>query len=195
MKVCIYTRVSTSNQTTENQRHDLLKVAAARGWNVVAQLSDEGVSGKHGRSKRPALDKMLKEAVRGKFDLIAVWSVDRLGRSLQNLVETVNELHAVGVDLYIHQSAIDTSTPAGKLSFQIFGALAEFERSMITDRVLAGMETAKRNGVKIGRPSNLTETVKASIIALRAQNHPIRKIASELKVGTQTVYTVLREAA
>jgi DNA invertase Pin-like site-specific DNA recombinase len=195
MKVAIYTRVSTSSQTTENQRHDLLKVAAARGWNVAAQFTDEGISGSKGRSERPALDKMLKEAVRGKFDLIAVWSVDRLGRSLQNLVETVNELHAVGADLYIHQQAIDTSTPAGKLSFQIFGALAEFERSMIRDRVLAGMETAKRNGVKIGRPSNLTDTVKASIIALRAKNHPIRKIASELKVGTQTVYMVLREVA
>jgi DNA invertase Pin-like site-specific DNA recombinase len=122
----MYCRVSTPSQTTANQRHDLGRVAAARGWNVVAQFSDDGIGGAKGRSGRPALDALLKAAVRGEFDLLAIWSIDRLGRSLQHLVETVNELRSVGVDLYVHQQAIDTSSPAGKLAFSVFGALAEY---------------------------------------------------------------------
>ena len=191
MRVAIYTRVSTSNQSTENQRHDLERVAALRGWTIVESFNDEGISGAKGRSDRPALDSLLKAAVRRKFDLVAVWSVDRLGRSLQHLVETVNELRAVGVDLYLHQQAIDTSTPAGKLTFSVFGALAEYERSLIRERVRAGLDRAKRNGVKLGRPSNLNDTVRAAIVALRAKDVPIRHIASQLRVGTGTVYQVL----
>jgi DNA invertase Pin-like site-specific DNA recombinase len=143
---CI-TAVSTASQTTKNQRRDLERVAAARGWNIFAQFSDEGISGAKGRGDRPALDALLKGAVRGEFDLLAVWSIDRLGRSLQHLVETVNELKAVGIDLYVHQQAIDTSTPAGKLAFSVFGALAEHERDLIRERVRAGLERARRNCV------------------------------------------------
>src|ERR1039457_5564284 len=102
LRVALYLRVSTSNQTTENQLADVERVAALRGWNIVETFQDEGISGAKGRSDRPALDRMLKDAVRGKFDLIAVWSIDRLGRSLQHLIETVNELKSVGVDLYLH---------------------------------------------------------------------------------------------
>jgi DNA invertase Pin-like site-specific DNA recombinase len=121
LRAALYLRVSTSNQTTENQRIDLEKVATNRGWQIVETFRDEGISGSKNRTDRPALDRMLKEAVRRKFDLIAVWSIDRLGRSLQHLIETVNELQAVGVDLYIHQQAIDTTTPAGKLAFAYSG--------------------------------------------------------------------------
>lgn len=140
LKVALYLRVSTSNQTTENQRIDLERVAALRGWTIVETYQDHGISGSKGRGDRPELDRMLKVAVRGKFQVIAVWSLDRLGRSLQHLIETVNELQAVGVDLYMHQQAIDTTTPAGKLAFSIFGAFAEFERSITVERVRAGLD-------------------------------------------------------
>jgi DNA invertase Pin-like site-specific DNA recombinase len=169
----------------------LERVAVARGWTIVAQFSDDGISGGIGRDGRPALDSMLKAATRGEFDLVAVWALDRLGRSLQHLVETVNELKALGVDLYSHQQSLDTSTPAGRLAFQVFGALSEYERSLMKERVKAGIERARRNGTKLGRPTNLNASVRAAIIALRASDQPIRRIASQLKVGTGTVYRVL----
>jgi DNA invertase Pin-like site-specific DNA recombinase len=195
LKVALYLRVSTSAQNTENQRVDLERVAALRGWSIAEIYTDHGISGAKGRSDRPDLDRMLKDAVRGKFQIIAVWSLDRLGRSLQHLIETVNELQAVGVDLYLHQQALDTTTPAGKLAFSIFGAFAEFERSLIRERVKVGLERAKRNGVRLGRPSNLNDAVRAAIVGLRAKDVSIRKIASQLKVGTGTIYSVLASAA
>ena len=194
LRAAIYARVSTTSQTTENQLHDLERVAVLRGWTIVGVFTDDGISGSKGRAERPALDALLKTATRREVDLIAVWSIDRLGRSLQHLVETVNELHAVGVDLYMHQQAIDTSTPSGKLAYSIFGAFAEFERSLIRERVRAGLDRAKRSGVKLGRPSNLSASVRNSILELRAQRTPIRKIASQLNVGTGTIYQVLRAA-
>lgn len=190
-RVALYLRVSTSNQNTANQLADLDRVATLRGWHTVEIYRDEGISGAKGRSDRPALDRMLKDAIRKRFDLVAVWSIDRLGRSLQHLIETVNELQAVGIDLYMHQQAIDTTTPAGKLAFSIFGAFSEFERSLIRERVMSGLDRARKNGIKLGRPTNLTESVRNSIIELRGQQTPIRKIAAQLRVGTGTVYTVL----
>jgi DNA invertase Pin-like site-specific DNA recombinase len=194
-RAAIYSRVSTTAQSTENQRYELECVSKARGWAAAGHYSDEGISGAKGRRERPGLDALLKAAVRGELDLIAVWSLDRLGRSLQDLVGIVNELQAVGVDLYIHQQALDTSTPAGKLAFSVFGALAEYERELIRERVRAGIERAKRNGVKLGRPSILNGTVRAAIVELRTKNVSIRKIASQLRVGTGTVYQVLAAAA
>jgi DNA invertase Pin-like site-specific DNA recombinase len=194
-RVAIYARVSTSAQSVDNQRHELCRLAEVRGWCVSNEYTDSGVSGSKGRSQRPALDALLKAAVQGEFDVVAVWSIDRLGRSLQHLVETVNELHALGIDLYIHQQALDTSTPAGRLAFQVFGALSEYERELIRERVRAGIDRAKRNGTRLGRPTNLNASVRAAIIALRANDHPIRKIAAQLRVGTGTVYRVLKDAA
>lgn len=126
--------------------------------------------------------------------MIAVWAIDRLGRSLQHLVTVVNDLQALGVGLYIHQQQLDTTTPSGKLCFSMFGAFAEFERNIIRQRVVAGLERAKKNGVKLGRPTNLNDSVKAAIVALRAQDHSIRHIAAQLRVGTGTVYKVLQAA-
>jgi len=193
-RVALYYRVSTTAQSTESQRLDLERVAAARGWSVVSTYSDEGISGPKGRDARPGLDALLKAATRGEISLVAVWSLDRLGRSLQNLLETVNELHSVGVDLYIHQQALDTSTPAGKLAFSVFGALAEYERELIRERVKAGLERARRNGTRLGRPTNLNDSVRAAIIELRARDMSIRRIAAQLRVGTGTVYQVLSSA-
>jgi DNA invertase Pin-like site-specific DNA recombinase len=191
VRTAIYMRVSTSSQSTENQRHELLRTAQGRHWEVVAEYTDDGISGAKGRADRPALDALLKDAVRGKFNLIAVWSVDRLGRSLQHLIEIVNEMESVGVDLYFHQQVLDTTSPSGKLAFSIFGALSEFERALIRERVKAGIERARRNGTRLGRPTNLNDSVRAAIIALRASDMPIRRIAAQLKVGTGTVYNVL----
>ena len=194
MKTALYLRVSTAQQTTENQRLELERVAAARGWQIVATYRDDGISGAKGRDERPGLDALLKAASRRQFDLIAVWAIDRLGRSLQHLVTTVNDLQAVGVALYIHQQQLDTTTPSGKLCFSMFGAFAEFERNLIRERVKVGIERAKKNGVKLGRPTNLNDSVKAAIVALRAKDHSIRHIAAQLRVGTGTVYKVLQAA-
>ena len=189
-RVAFYYRVSTASQTTDNQRHDLVRVASMRNWTVVETFQDEGISGTKHRSERPALDALLKGATRGDFDLVAVWAIDRLGRSLQHLVETVNELRAVDVDLYVHQQAIDTSTPAGKLAFSVFGALAEYERELIRERVRVGLDRAKRNGVRLGRPSNLNDAVRAGIIESRGRyirSRASRK-GSESELGRSTRY-------
>jgi DNA invertase Pin-like site-specific DNA recombinase len=190
-RVAIYCRVSTSSQSTENQRHELQRVAEARGWNVVQRYSDDGISGSKARSDRPGLDAMLKGAVRREFDVLAVWSIDRLGRSLKHLIEIVNDLKSVGIELYVHQEGMDTTTAAGMMTFSVFGALAEFERSMIRERVKAGLDRARRNGTRLGRPTNLNASVHAAIVALRKNGIPIRKIAADLRVGTGTVYRVL----
>jgi DNA invertase Pin-like site-specific DNA recombinase len=183
MRVAIYTRVSTNHQTTENQRLELRRVAECRGWKIVKEYTDDGISGAKGRDQRPALDAMLKAATRRDFDLVATFAVDRLGRSLQNLLETVNELHSVRCDLYLHQQAIDTSTPAGRLAFSVFGAMAEFERSLIRERVAAGLARAKANGTKLGRPSNMNDGLRAAIVALRGKGQSIRQISAGFGLG------------
>jgi DNA invertase Pin-like site-specific DNA recombinase len=194
MRVALYCRVSTAHQSSDNQLQELERVASTRGWNVVRTFRDDGISGAKGREERPALDALLKAASRREIDLIAVWSIDRLGRSLQNLVTVVNDLQALGVGLFIYQQQLDTTTPSGRLCFSMFGAFAEFERNLIRDRVRVGLERAKKNGVKLGRPTNLNDSVRAAIVALRAQDHSIRHIARQLRVGTGTVYQVLRAA-
>ena len=145
-RVAIYTRVSTDGQSVENQRRELLAVAERRGWEIVQEYSDHGISGAKDRDKRPAFDRMLRGATRREFDMIAAWSVDRLGRSLQHLVAFLGEVHGAGVGLYLHQQALDTSTPAGEAMFQMCGVFAQFERSMIVSRVNAGLKRARANG-------------------------------------------------
>src|SRR5215831_7904433 len=140
-----------SVHTTENQRRELEAVAARSGWQVVDLYVDKGVSGAKGRDKRPNFDRLLKDATARKIDMIASWSVDRLSRSMQDLVGFLNELQALGCDLYLHQQAIDTTTPSGRAMFQMCGVFAEFERAMIRERVNAGLARAKDKGVKLGR--------------------------------------------
>ncbi len=189
-KAAIYARVSTDRQTTENQLRELREVAERHGWSVVAEHVDQGVSGVKGREKRPALDKLLKAANRREFDIIMAWSVDRLGRSLQHLVVFLDDIHAKGVDLYLHQQNIDTSTPSGKAMFQMAGVFAEFERSMIQERVRAGLKRARDQGKTLGRP-RVTEAVEDRIKRERAQGKGILAIARELKVGTSVVQRVI----
>src|SRR4249920_1578332 len=146
-RAAIYLRVSTDEQTTENQERALRDVAGRSGHEIVAVYRDEGISGSKGRDKRPGFDAMHKDASRRKFDIVMAWSVDRLGRSLQDLVGFLSELHSLGIDLALHQQGIDTTTPAGKAMFQMMGVFAEFERSMIQERV-SPVQTALRNCTK-----------------------------------------------
>jgi len=145
-RAALYVRVSTDRQTVENQVAKLAEVAAARGWEIVATFSDAGISGAKGRRDRPGLDDMLKQAQRGKFDVVMAWAIDRVGRSLIDLLGTIQHLEACKVDLYLDQQQIDTTTPSGRLLFQVTGAFGEFERSMIRERVNAGLARAKAAG-------------------------------------------------
>ena len=193
-RVALYLRVSTGEQTTENQRRELEAVAKQRGWQIVAVYEDKGVSGAKGRDKRPQFDAMLKDAVRGQYDVLAVWAVDRLGRSLQDLVATLSDLHGAGVDLFLHRQAIDTTTPSGKAMYQMLGVFAEFERSMIQERVKAGLERAKAKGVQLGRP-RLPGKRREEILRLHREGTSQRAIARSVGVALGTVQNVLREAA
>jgi DNA invertase Pin-like site-specific DNA recombinase len=166
-KVAIYARVSTDKQTCENQLIELRAVAERGGYTIVQEFIDSGISGAKGRADRPALDAMMKAASQRKFDLILVWSIDRLGRSLQNLVELLNDLQSMKVDLMFLQQGMDTSTSSGRMMFSIFGALAEFERNLIRERVIAGQNRAKARGVKMGRPSKMNDGLRSAIQLLR----------------------------
>jgi DNA invertase Pin-like site-specific DNA recombinase len=192
MKVAVYARVSTAHQAADNQLHELQRVASLRGWNIVATFRDDGISGSKGRDGRPALDQMLKAASKREFDLIAVWSIDRLGRSLQHLVTTVNDLHAQGVQLYFHQQAIDTTTPSGKLMFGVFSSFAEFERDLIRERIRLGVERARREGKKLGRPSSVTESTRAAIVELYKKGMSPKKISQTLRCGVGTAFHTLK---
>jgi DNA invertase Pin-like site-specific DNA recombinase len=193
MKVAIYARVSTAHQTADNQLHELQRVAALRGWTIVATYRDDGISGAKGRDGRPALDQMLRAAAKREFDLIAVWSIDRLGRSLQHLVTTVNDLHAQGVQLYFHQNAIDTTTPSGKLMFGVFSSFAEFERDLIRERIKLGVERARKEGKKLGRPSSVTDSTRAAIVELYKKGMSPKKISQTLRVGVGTAFHTLKQ--
>jgi DNA invertase Pin-like site-specific DNA recombinase len=192
-RVALYLRVSTTNgQTTENQQRELEAVAQRSGWRIVRVFEDNGVSGAKGRDKRPGLDAMMKDATRREFDLIAAWSVDRLGRSLQHLVGLFGELQALGVDLYLHQQHVDSSTPSGKALLQMSAVFAEFERAMLRERVNAGLARAKASGKRLGRPRAKGATVKR-IRELRAQGLGMIAIAKRLHCGGGTVQRALRD--
>lgn len=193
LRAAFYLRTSSNERTVENQRRELEAAAAQRGWVIVATYADEGISGSKGRDKRPGLDAMLKDAVRGRFDVVMCWAVDRMGRSLVDLVGTLQDLHGAKVDLFLHQQAIDTTTPAGRAMFGMMGVFAEFERSMIQARVKAGLARAKENprpGAKaIGRPK-VGADVEAAIAARLAAGQGMLKVAKALGVGSGTVQRV-----
>jgi DNA invertase Pin-like site-specific DNA recombinase len=191
-RAAIYVRVSTDRQTVENQLRELRQIAERRGWEVVKEYNDAGISGSKGRNDRPGLDEMLKDAQRRRFDVIMSWAIDRLGRSLIDLLGTIQQLEACGVDLYLDQQAIDTTTPTGRLMFQITGAFAEFERSMIRQRIRAGLRRAVEAGKQLGRPKIDPALEKRIQSQLRAGKGMLA-IARECKVGTGTVQRIARE--
>ncbi len=151
-RAAIYLRVSTQDQTTSNQEHELRQVAERAGWQLAKVYKDHGISGAKSRNGRPAFDALCRDATKRQFDVVMAWNVDRLGRSLKDLVAFLSELHALGIDLFLHQQGLDTTTPAGKAMFQMLGVFAEFERSIIQERVRAGLRRAKREGKRLGRP-------------------------------------------
>ena len=151
-RAVLYLRVSTLDQTTANQERELREIAGRMGCDIVHVYKDHGISGAKGRDKRPAFDRLCRDAAKRQFDMVMAWSVDRLGRSLQDLVGFLSELHALKIDLFLHQQGLDTTTPAGKAMFQMMGVFAEFERAMIQERVRAGLARAKSEGKRLGRP-------------------------------------------
>ena len=190
-KVAIYARVSTDKQTCENQLQELRATAERMGYTVVAEFVDSGISGMKTRQDRPALDSLMKSATQRKFDIVMCWSIDRLGRSLQNLVEILNEMQSMKIDMFFLQQGMDTTTPSGRMIFSVFGAIGEFERNLIRERVIAGQKRAVANGVKIGRPSKMNDGMRSAIKLLRDKGMGIKQIAKELQVGIGTVYSVL----
>ena len=161
---------------------------------MVEVYADNGVSGAKGRKQRPGLDALLKDASRGRYSVILAWALDRLGRSLLDLLDTLSELELAGVALVLHQQAIDTTTPAGRMFFQVTGAFAEFERAMIRSRVKAGLDRAKARGVRLGRPRTGAK-IEAAIRSRLARGEGVKKVAKAIGVGNGTVSRIKGEMA
>jgi DNA invertase Pin-like site-specific DNA recombinase len=193
-RAALYLRVSTDGQTSDNQRMALEAVAEQRGWSVVAVYDDNGISGAKGRAKRSGLDKMLKDAGRAQFDVVMSWAMDRLGRSLADLIDTLRTLESANVDLFLHHQAIDTTTPAGRMFFHVMGAFAEFERDMIRARVNAGLARAKARGVRLGRP-NVSRKVETAVRARLAAGDGVLKAARAAGCGTSVAQRIKAEMA
>jgi DNA invertase Pin-like site-specific DNA recombinase len=194
-KAVIYSRVSTNEQTVENQLRVLREVAEKRGLEVVREISDEGISGAKGRNERPGFDELIKGSVKNEWDIILVWDVSRLGRSLKHLVSFLEDIQSAHCDLYIHQSGIDTSTPSGKMMFGMLSVFSEFERSMIRERVIAGQQRAVANGIKLGRKTNVNDGIITAVYHMRQNNISIKRIAKDLQIGVGTVYKILDKVA
>lgn len=193
-RVALYVRVSRDDQTTENQARELRQWAKNAGHEIVKVYTDHGISGAKGRDKRPAFDAMLKAAVRREFDVLAVWSSDRLGRSLPHLVEVLQTIQGTGTGLYIHTQALDTTTPSGRAMFGMLGVFAEFEREMIVERTKAGLARAKAAGKVLGRPKVAADLERKAKAMLKGGTG-ILKTARTLGLGTSTVSRIRAEMA
>jgi DNA invertase Pin-like site-specific DNA recombinase len=193
-RAVLYLRVSTTEQTTANQERELREIAGRMGCEIVKVYKDHGISGAKGRDKRPAFDALCRDAAKRQFDMVMAWSVDRLGRSLQDLVGFLSELHALRIDLFLHQQGLDTTTPAGKALFQMMGVFAEFERSMIQERVRAGLRRAKSEGRRLGRPPIAPALQQRIREALNkpGRTEGVRKIAARFGVDPGTVQRISR---
>lgn len=195
--VALYLRVSTDGQTVTNQRRELESVAKRAGWKIVDVYQDKGISGAKGRNGRPELDRMLNDATRRRFKKLLVWDLSRLGRSLRDLISITDNFQDLSIDLYVHKDAIDTGTASGRLFFHIVGAIGEFERERIRERINAGLARAKAEGKKLGRPEGTTkDKVKhqTEIVSLRDAGMSIRKIASTVRISTSTVQAALKRS-
>ncbi len=192
-RAAMYLRVSRDDQTTENQRLVLAGVAEHRGWVVTEIYEDAGISGAKGRDRRPAFDQMLKDAVRRKFDILAVWSIDRLGRSVLHVANALAELDAAGVALYSDQQGIDSTTPMGRAMIQMASVFGEQERETLRSRVIAGLDRVRQQGVKkLGRPK-VGRKVEEAIREHLSAGHGILKVAAMVGVGSGTVQRIRRE--
>ena len=182
--VGIYARVSTDRQTVDMQIHELKEYIKRRGWNLYREFIDQGYSGSD--TKRPAFQDMMNEAKKRKFDVLLVWKLDRLSRSMKDLVMVLNELGGLGIDFVSYDNNLDTSTPTGKLVFHVIGAVAEFEKDIIKERVKAGLENAKRKGKKLGRPG-VGDSVIEEAKVLRGEGKSFRTIGKQLGISEGVV--------
>ena len=193
-KVAIYTRVSTLDQTIDNQLIELRDHCSRMEWEVVKEYSDEGLSGTLSREKRPALNALIKDAYRKRFDSVICWDISRIGRSMKELVLFLSDMKDKGVGICSVRQGFDTSTTMGEIMFQFVGILSSWEREMIRERTLAGLERAKSEGKTLGRRKVTNDTMTAKIIELRTAKKSIRDIASEVGVSRGTVSNVLKVA-
>lgn len=195
-RVALYARVSTDGQTVENQLEELREVARRHDWEIVHVFADRGISGTKGRDERPALNSLIEAIARRDVDMVAAWSVDRLGRSLQHLIPFLADLQAKEIGLFLLRQGLDTSTPSGRAMFQMLGVFAEFEAAMIRERVRAGVARAKRKGTKSGRPIGRPKLDPARETTVRealAGGAGILKVARAVGVGTGTVARIAEE--
>jgi DNA invertase Pin-like site-specific DNA recombinase len=190
-RAVLYLRVSTLDQTTANQERELRAIAGRMGCEIVKVYKDHGISGAKSRNGRPQFDALCRDATKRQFDVVMAWSVDRLGRSLPDLVTFLSELHALRIDLYLHQQGVDTTTPAGKALFQMMGVFAEFERSIIQERVRAGLARARGEGKQLGRP-RIAPKLEASVRAALSQGGSVRKVAERFGISAGTVQRISR---
>src|SRR6516165_6550564 len=189
MRAALYLRVSTDGQTCENQERELRASAARMGHEVMQVYRDDGISGARGRDRRPGFDALHRDIARRKFDLVMAWSVCRLGRSLRDLLALLEDMRAKDVDLYLEKQGLDTSTPSGRLMFQMVGAFSEFERAMISERVKSGMMRARANGRHLGRPRIDVELREKIRLALAEPGrHGRRVLARRFAVSPGTVH-------
>jgi len=182
--VAIYARVSTDRQSTESQLNALREYAGKRAWAISKEYIDEGYTGSN--TKRPAFNEMMADAKKRKFDVLLVYKLDRLSRSLKDLITTLDDLKSIGIDFISYDNGLDTTTPTGRLMFNVVGAVAEFEREIIKERVRAGLENAKRKGKRLGRPPASSALVKEAK-RLRSQGMSYRKIGKQLGIPESTV--------
>jgi len=192
-RAVLYLRVSTVDQTTANQERELWEVASRMGCEIVRVYKDHGISGAKSRDGRPEFDRLLRDAAQRKFDMVMAWSVDRLGRSLQDLVSFVSELHALRIDLFLHQQGLDTTTLGGKAMFQMMGVFAEFERAI--ERVRAGLRRAVSEGKQLERPriaADVEQRISVALKARRDTGDSVRKIAARFGVDASTVQRIAR---
>jgi len=182
-RAALYARVSTADQTLDPQLDELRALAARRGWHVIGEYTDHGVSG--AKERRPALDRLVQDSHRGRFDILAVVKFDRFARSLRHLVMALDDLTSRGISFVSTSDAVDSSTPGGRFQVQILGAVAEFERELIRQRTIAGLVAARRKGRRLGRAPTTLDADQ--LFQLQAQGLSVRKIADALGVSKSLV--------
>lgn len=192
-KCVIYVRVSTDKQTVENQINELTRVAEAKNLEIVEIIKDEGISGALSYQSRNGTKRLIELATKRKISQILTYSICRIGRNLKDLVLFLDEVHSLGCEMYFHTQMIDTSTPTGKMMFQLIGIFSEFEKEMIKTRVISGQNRARKEGKKIGRPTKMNESLEFSIMHMRTNQVPVHKIAKDLKIGVGTVYKTIEK--
>ena len=191
MRAAVYCRVPSPTGNTDDLLASLQGVAASHGWHVITSVADQPTGSASVRSARPALDALLRDT---NFDVLAVKSLSHLASTLPGLIRILNALRSHGIDLLSCDDGIDTTTIAGKMAICTFAALATFERDQLRERARAGLERARRNGTKIGRPSHVNDGLRAAIVALHQRGVSVRGIARQLRVGNATIYSAIEAA-